>query len=229
MNRVTTARTGDLGAALANGTDDADTDGRSRRWQAHRAERLRELSRQARRAVHHSGPDLSMDEFAAAMGTSKSIVYRYFTDKAGLQAAVSDLVLAEMAEAFEAAAHSAADPRHRLREMVGIYMTMVDSSSNVYRFVTRADGGADLSGFLTAISRYVQVPLADALAAAGDDVELAAIWAAGMVGFVRGVGESWLAAEPDEHPTAEAMADLITHWLWTGADAGAPTPIVHER
>lgn len=170
-----------------------------------------------------------MDEFAAAMSTSKSIVYRYFTDKAGLQAAVSELVLAEMAEAFEAAAHSQGDPRHRLREMVGIYVNMLDSSPNVYRFVTRADGGADLSAFLTAISRYVQIPLADALAAAGDDAELASVWAAGMVGFVRGVGESWLAAAPQEHTTAEVMADLIVHWLWTGADAGAPTSTTHER
>ena len=212
-----------------NGADGADIDGRSRRWQAHRAERRYELSRQARRAVHHSGPDLSMDEFAAAMGTSKSIVYRYFTDKAGLQSAVSELVLEEMAEAFEAAAHSEADPRHRLREMVGIYVNMLDASSNVYRFVTRADGGADLSVFLTAISRYVQIPLADALAAAGEDTDLAATWAAGMVGFVRGVGEDWIAVESDEHTTAEAMANLITHWLWTGADAGFPTPTTYER
>ncbi len=170
-----------------------------------------------------------MDEFAAAMGTSKSIVYRYFTDKAGLQAAVSELVLEEMAEAFETAAHSQADPRQRLRQMVGVYVDMLDSSPNVYRFVTRADGGADLSAFLTAISRYVQIPLADALAAAGDDADLAPTWAAGMVGFVRGVGESWLAAEADEHTTAEVMADLISHWLWTGADAGAPTLTTDER
>ena len=228
MNRVTTARR-QRSLAAASGSAEPDVDGRSRRWQTHRAERRRELSRQARRAVHHSGPDLSMDEFAAAMGTSKSIVYRYFTDKAGLQAAVSELVLEEMAEAFETAAHSLADPRQRLRQMVGIYVDMLDSSPNVYRFVTRADGGADLSAFLTAISRYVQIPLADALAAAGDDADLAPTWAAGMVGFVRGVGESWLAAEADEHTTAEVMADLVSHWLWTGADAGAPTPTTHER
>lgn len=228
MSRVTTTPSRDGTLAADSGPGD-DVDGRSRRWQTHRAERRRELSRQARRAVHHSGPDLSMDEFAAAMGTSKSIVYRYFTDKAGLQAAVSELVLEEMAEAFEAAAHSQADPRQRLRQMVGTYVDMLDSSPSVYRFVTRADGGADLSAFLTAISRYVQIPLADALAASGDDTDLAPTWAAGMVGFVRGVGESWMAADADEHVTPQVMTDLIVHWLWTGADAGAPTPTTDER
>src|SRR5690625_5495212 len=125
-----------------------------------------------------------------------------------------------MAEAFETAAHSLADPRHRLREMVGIYVNMLDSSSNVYRFVTRADGGADLSAFLTAISRYVQIPLADALAAAGDDTDLAPTWAAGMVGFVRRVGASWLAADTGEPDSPVSMADSLTTWLSTSSVSG---------
>ena len=34
-----------------------------------------------------------MDEIAAAAGTSKSIVYRYFVDKTGLQMAVGEVVV----------------------------------------------------------------------------------------------------------------------------------------
>ena len=161
-----------------------------------------------------------MDEFAGAMGTSKSIVYRYFTDKAGLQAAVTQLVLAEMAEAFEAAAQSQADPRMRLREMVATYVTMLDSSPDVYRFITRSGGGTDLSEFLSAISAYVQRPLADALEAGGRDPALAVTWSAGTVGFVRGIGDSWLASDAESRSDPQAMADLITNWLWAGASAG---------
>lgn len=162
-----------------------------------------------------------MDEFAGAMGTSKSIVYRYFTDKAGLQAAVTELVLEEMAEAFEAAARSQADPRLRLREMVATYVTMLDSSPDVYRFITRSDGGTDLSEFLSAISAYVQRPLADSLEANGQDPHLAVTWSAGTVGFVRGIGDSWLAADAEARTDPQTMADLITNWLWAGAAAGA--------
>jgi len=161
-----------------------------------------------------------MDEFAGAMGTSKSIVYRYFTDKAGLQAAVTELVLDEMAEAFEAAAQSGTEPRTRLRDMVATYVTMLDSSPDVYRFITRSDGGTDLSEFLSAISTYVQRPLADALEATGGDPRLAVTWSAGTVGFVRGIGDSWLAADAEERTDPQTMTDLITHWLWAGAAAG---------
>src|SRR5690606_28619954 len=40
-------------------------DGRSTRWADHRAQRRTELAQVARRAVHHRGADVSMDEIAA--------------------------------------------------------------------------------------------------------------------------------------------------------------------
>ncbi|UFU06018.1 TetR/AcrR family transcriptional regulator [Ruania halotolerans] len=228
MSRVTAAARGSRPVERTGSALDAAApqDGRSRRWDSHRAERRRALAHAARKAVHHEGPDLSMDELATAMQTSKSIVYRYFTDKAGLQGAVGELVLEEMSEAFDAAAHTEGDPHARLRAMVGVYATMIDHSPHVYRFVTRVADGADLAGlsaFQATISGYVEIPLREALDAAGADTGLAAGWAAGAVGFVRGVGDVWLGSEPGNHPSAETMADLVTDWLWHGI--GAATSI----
>jgi AcrR family transcriptional regulator len=196
----------------------ADLDGRSTRWDSHRAERRADLCRAARRAVHHRGPDLSMDEMATAMGTSKSIVYRYFTDKSGLQAAVGTAVLEEMADAFSEAAHHAGPAQERLRSMVAIYVTMLTGSPNVYRFVTRVDEETStLSTFISTVTEYVAEPLRTVLAETGSDVGLAVPWAAGVVGFVRGAGEQWLAAPPERRPAPESMVDLISTWLWSGA------------
>src|SRR5699024_10784392 len=64
-------------------------DGRITRWDAHRRKRRNDLIRSARAAVHTIGPTVAMEELANHAGTSKSVFYRYFEDKQGLQQAVA--------------------------------------------------------------------------------------------------------------------------------------------
>ncbi|MGC0141644.1 TetR/AcrR family transcriptional regulator [Pseudactinotalea sp. Z1732] len=207
-------------------------DGRSTRWNSHRARRHDDLCRSARRAVHHQGPDLSMDEMAGAMGTSKSIVYRYFKDKAGLQAAVGEMVLAEMAQAFGAAAEGGGSPRERLRAMIEVYVSMLARSPNVYRFVTQIEQAGTISTFMAQVQRYIARLLRQVLAESGSDLRFAVPWAAGVVGFVRGTGEQWLAADAEQRLEPQVLIDLVADWIWLGtatvpgdpADTSAPRP-----
>lgn len=192
-------------------------DGRSARWATHRERRRTDLCRAARRAVHQRGPDLSMDEMAAAMGTSKSIVYRYFTDKSGLQAAVGVAVLDEIADALAAAAHGRGTPHDQVEAMVGVYVGMLTNSPNVYRYVVQPENSpSSFTTFLSTVREYVALPLTKILTQRGDDPALAPVWAAGMVGFVRGAGEEWLDA-PTGRVAPEVLQEQITSWLWSGA------------
>jgi len=171
--------------------------------------------------VHHGGPDVSMDEIAAAAGTSKSIVYRYFEDKTGLQIAVAELVISDISAALDAAASAASNPREGLRSMIDVYLAMVEHSPNVYFFVTRPVG-EDASGrvghFLEAITRLVAEPFAR-IVAGSEEIDTSAAdrvaaWAAGAVGFVRGIGEWWLTGEG---PISRAeLVEQTAQWLWTG-------------
>lgn len=213
-------------------SDDLDreaTDGRSTRWEAHREQRRAELSRAARKAVHRRGPDLSMDEMAAAMGTSKSIVYRYFTDKSGLQAAVGQDVLAEIADAVEQASRAEGSAQERMRAMVEVYVSTLTHSPNVYRFVTAQSGDTTMSTFLTTVAEAVAAPLGEILGTLDGDGRLARLWADGMVGFVRGAGERWLGTEPEARLSAEQMVDLLAGWLWRGAGATSRIRTTGER
>ncbi|WP_125772896.1 TetR/AcrR family transcriptional regulator [Antribacter gilvus] len=197
-------------------------DGRSTRWDDHRTARRAELVRAARKAVHKLGPAVSMDEIAAAAGTSKSIVYRYFDDKAGLRLAVAEAVVRQMHDALRDAARAARTPEGALREMVRVYLEMIESSPNVYWFVTRtAIGGNEPSSPVevgagrrraaeqaleatgvsvgpadTPLGAYLDsvIELVAEPFARATDVSSAdaAAWAAGAVGFVRGAGEWWL-------------------------------------
>lgn len=214
------------GAAADGPDDDAPADGRSTRWADHREARRAELVRIARRTVHHRGPEVSMDEIATAAGTSKSIVYRYFTDKTGLQVAVAEAVVRQIQEALEDVLRLAATPREASRAMVAVYLEMIESSPHVYAFVTRdgsVESGGPLGHFLDSVTALVAAPFARSLT---EDVErvpapaaaaLADAWAAGAVGFVRGAGEWWLAhrGEPGA-PDREALTAQVAAWLWAG-------------
>ena len=75
-------------------------DGRTTRWDAHRDQRRAELVQAAVRAIDQHGPDVTIADIAAEAGVSKPVLYRYFTDKDQLHAAVgqwgADEVLARM-------------------------------------------------------------------------------------------------------------------------------------
>lgn len=208
-------------------------DGRSTRWDEHRAARRAELIRAASKAVHRGGPGVSMDEIAAASGTSKSIIYRYFDDKTGLQVALGSAVVGQMHDALTQAAEAAETPRRALRAMVGVYLEMIESSPNVYYFVTRTSAvagteetagqaaasgrgasQAPLAAFLDSVIELVAEPFARVTDVPPAD---AAAWAAGAVGFVRGAGEWWLAhRDRPGTPDREQLTERVAAWLWSG-------------
>lgn len=219
-------------------------DGRSTRWDDHRAARRAQLVNAARKAVHRHGPGVSMDEIATEAGTSKSIVYRYFEDKAGLRLAVSSAVVADMHDALRQAAEAAPTPLAALRAMVRVYLEMIEHSPHVYWFVTRTSiagvepadpavpadpadrrpgtvGTADapLSAYLDSVIELVAQPFAQV---ADVPPGVAAAWAAGAVGFVRGAGEWWL-SHPGERPEREELTEQVTRWLWHG-----PVGVLHD-
>jgi AcrR family transcriptional regulator len=216
-------------------TDDPEVpvDGRAARWHGHKANRRADLANEARKAIHRLGPEASMDDLATALGTSKSILYRYFSDKTGLQHAVGEVVVTRMLTALVEASHRSVTPRENLRAVIGVYLEMVEASPAVYSFVTQVQtgppptgGGSPLRSFLDAVSLRVVAPIAESLLrdhpGGGTRNEraleqLAQTWACGAVGFVRGAGDRWLAASAVDRPLdLPALTDEVTAWLWTG-------------
>lgn len=204
----------------------ASPDGRSARWQGHREERRRELIKQARRAVHALGSDASMEDIATAAGTSKSVFYRYFGDKAGLQQAVGEVVLSQMQQRIREAAQSALTPREGLLAMVSAYLQMADTSPSVYAFVTSyapgeamgppsATAAGALGHFFDAIADMIATPMRSHLGNVEETV--IGYWPRAAIGLVRNAGEQWLKT-PDSpiKPSQETMARQITAWLCVG-------------
>ncbi|WOH16866.1 TetR/AcrR family transcriptional regulator [Paenarthrobacter sp. GOM3] len=201
-------------------------DGRAARWQSHREERRRELIKEARRAVHKLGSDSSMEDIASAAGTSKSVFYRYFGDKAGLQQAMGEVVLGQMQRRMQEAAQQAQTPREGLLAMVSAYLQMAESSPNVYAFITRLSPGeassqdaiaasGALGNFFEQITGMIATPMREYL---GDQHESVIVyWPTAAIGLVRNAGEMWLGSPADStKPDQATMAGQITDWLCLG-------------
>jgi AcrR family transcriptional regulator len=211
----------------ASGGSGGAVDGRAARWQSHREERRRELIKSARKAVHALGSDASMEDIAAAAGTSKSVFYRYFGDKAGLQQAVGEVVLSQMQRRIQEAAQSAQTPREGLLAMVSAYLQMAETSPNVYAFVTAYSAGEPgtanpgmaaagaLGHFFEEVRDMIARPMRTHLGTGKEAV--IGYWPTAAIGLVRNAGEQWLGtpASPAK-PSPEAMARQITAWLCVG-------------
>ena len=67
-------------------------DGRRARWTEHRRARREDLVGAAVEAVRLAGPDFAVDDVARSAGVSKTVIYRYFSDKDELIDAVLERI-----------------------------------------------------------------------------------------------------------------------------------------
>lgn len=216
------------------------TDGRSTRWDEHRATRRREIVEATLRAIRKHGAAVGMDEIAATAGTSKTVFYRHFTDRDGLYAAVSAsvdaLILRDLGQAVGAAGgdltSAGSSPRALVAGAIDAYLRLVEKDPEVYRFVVTAPlldrrGTDDPAGVVTShIAEQMSRLIAGALEAAGRDTAPAPVWGTGVVGMVRAAADEWLA-----RPTSMTRAELtehLTELAWGGLSRAWPDATTEE-
>jgi AcrR family transcriptional regulator len=187
----------------------AAADGRDTRWGQHRTVRRAELIEETVRAVRLQGSEVGLDEIAAQAGTSKTVLYRHFGDRAGLNAAVVDRVHDYIHQALEVSfdATDTGDVVRLAHEAAEVYLSFVERDPEIYRFVVDAPTGevsADTGchgGLPGIMGDHIGQALARHLAGNGQDASCAATWGHGLVGFTHAVADRWLAGgfvEPRE-------------------------------
>lgn len=175
-------------------------DRRSTRWDAHRNQRREELLDLAHEAVRKYGPLVSMDQIAEVSQTSKSIIYRYFTDKHGLQSALGERMLSDIMARF----HEFDIKTMGIDEVVGsiidIIVGFADEEPGLYVFarIPEIEGEPGAEHLLNFDF------LANALIDEHGDVEgigqLRGLlgyqrgFAIGIASIIRGITDAWMAA-----------------------------------
>jgi AcrR family transcriptional regulator len=207
-------------------------DGRSSRWDDHRAQRRVELLDATIKAIRRHGAGVGMDEIAAAAGTSKTVVYRHFSDRAGLYRAIAERVEGQILHELSTPvvadpAAGNADGRDLLRSLVEPYLRLVERDPELYRFVVSPPPGSGddaTSEISSRVTREVRDRLVDLLALTGRADLDAGVWATALVGSVRAVADEWVGhTGPFAGLDRAELTDQLTDLLWTGLAAIWPT------
>ncbi|HSV37568.1 MAG TPA: TetR/AcrR family transcriptional regulator [Nocardioidaceae bacterium] len=194
--------------------DPAPPDGRSTRWDNHREARRAELVAAAVTAMHKYSREASIDEIARVAGVSKPVLYRYFSDKSDLHAAVgqwgASLVVERLAPAFE----SRLPLRQRVAKAVSAYLEVIEEHPQVFLLLVQhrvnsttdplADGKAAVAATLTQV-------ISDAMSELGIDTGGAEPWAHAVVGLGLSTGEWYL--ERKTMSRAE-VSSYLTEFVW---------------
>lgn len=202
-------------------------DGRNTRWDAHRVSRRQELVSHALRAIRVNGADVGMDEIAARAGTSKTVYYRHFGDRAGLYDAVVESVHAyiEQGLTIAIAQHDDSNLDHLAGILADAYLSLVERDPDIYRFVMNgpvpgASGSDPLGSMPVRIGDYVTGVIRQSAAGAGVSAECAATWGHGLVGFIRAAVDRWM--DSAQREPRDQLVDHISK-LFGPAFAGALT------
>ena len=193
-------------------------DGRTTRWDAHRDQRRAELVQAAVRAIDQHGPDVTIADIAAEAGVSKPVLYRYFTDKDQLHAAVgrwgADEVLAGMLPALR----SDAPVQGRVAHAVDAYLTTLEEHPQVFLLLVRHRGSDPLADGKAAIAAAFTRFLGDTLRELNVDAAGAEPWAEGLLGLGLSTGEWWLERRT---MSKAAVGRYLTAFIWHALEGAA--------
>jgi AcrR family transcriptional regulator len=172
-------------------------DGRRSRWTEHRRARREDLVSAAVEAVRSTGPDFAVDDVARSAGVSKTVIYRYFSDKDELIDAVleriSGTVLLPRLLGEIATEHS--DSREGLRAVIAAFVSLIEDEPALYRFAYAHSGRSGRADLVAATEHRVAEALAalmtERLEAAGRPTGAADAWAYGIVGMVQLTTHWW--------------------------------------
>ena len=213
---------------------------RSARWQTQAVS----LLQAAQRAIHRSGPDVSMDQIAAEAGITKPILYRHFGDRRGLARALRDFVFVTQGEDL------GPDAKRAARERIASYYPVVDDVESFRRLLVAWGGGFQMFvefnrsvyGFLRAEGVLGDTwrdpesggsdPLIESFSRSfheifrdrGVDATRAELWAHGLRGMIKEVVDWRVKTQSCDRFEIERQIDLLVRAALVGIEHSLPPP-----
>ena len=192
-------------------------DGRRSRWTEHRRARRQELTAAAVEAVRLAGPEFAVDDVARSAGVSKTVIYRYFSDKEELVDAVLERISAVvlLPRLLGELGRDHPDDRARLHAVVAAFVGIIEEEPALYRFAYAHVGRSGRTNLVAATERKIAEALgagmAERLAEAGRPTVAAMPWAYGIVGMVQLAAHWWSGARTVPAPELVEQLTALAH------------------
>ncbi|WP_224388778.1 TetR/AcrR family transcriptional regulator [Pseudonocardia sp. ICBG1293] len=210
---VSSGRT-DSGAA-----DDPRSDGRSTRWDAHRARRREQVVDAALIVLGRDGQDFGLDQVAHAAGVTKPVIYRHFGDRAALLDAMAERATDRLMERLMPVLYRESAAWTRIHDSVDAVLGFLDDSPGVDLLFRRrlpgqrgevVDAGREfiasaLTGLLGSYAVMLDV----------DEPDLIRVWSQSLVGAVQATAEWWLRGRAAGDALGrDVVAARLTDLIW---------------
>lgn len=194
-------------------------DGRKRRWHQHKIDRREELVDGTLAAIRKRGGDIGMDEIAGEIGVSKTVLYRYFSDKNDLTRATMERFIETtlMPRIYDAISDDL-DEYQLVRNTLAAYVHTVDADTGVYRFIMGYGSSTDkstLADFEKLFADIVAAVLRDKAFGRHIDTEGVELYAYVLVGGVQLATDWWIS---NRAMSAESMLDHMTMMAWSAIE-----------
>jgi AcrR family transcriptional regulator len=182
-------------------------DGRSTRWDAHRAQRRQALVQAAVNAIEHHGASVRVDQIAEQAEIARPLLYRYFGDLTALQRAIIEhaqtQLLAQIGRLWQPN-----QPLEALVESVVVgYFAWVAQHPMLSRYCLRHTD----AGLVDELRQHIATQILQVLRGVLADEPVATLqqaWALGLVGLVEAQAVWWL-DQPE--PPSVSITTLSTH------------------
>jgi len=169
------------------------TDGRALRWAGHREQRRGAFVAAAIEVIERVGPGATVDQIAGELGVTRQALYRQFTDRADLDAAIAVTAADQLVAAVLPHLDLSGDIPTSVRSSLVAYVDYVQDHLAVYRFVRAHEASGAVERARNSLRAKVAGVARDYLVGTGTaDEVLADVFATGVVGMADAVVGRWL-------------------------------------
>ncbi|MBN4925258.1 TetR/AcrR family transcriptional regulator [Hoyosella rhizosphaerae] len=190
-------------------------DGRSVRWEDHKAARRKLVLDAALRAIDSEGADVGVQQIAQYAELPRSVVYRLFRERGDLDQQVRAHIVSSLTETLAPALVPEGTVEFAVNRAISTYVHWIAEHPNLHQFLSGgpkrpASAPDSLDGIRTAFGRYVTDVVSAGMTILRIPTDRAPTISFGLVGFVDGAVNQWLSSE-SPLLTSDELAEVLSN------------------